>query len=92
MKVVRDTIKVKLKVKRSELFEGRYMYFKKVSALLRDKENSGNMQFKALRNRFYNSDLCQKYNVKEICGLKCIDTLEPMRSKASLELEFTVGD
>lgn len=92
MRVVKDTVKVKLHVKKSELFEGKYLYIQKVSALLKEKESLENAQYKTLRNKFYNSVFCKKYNVKEICGLKCIDVTDTMKGKASLELEFVVGE
>lgn len=92
MKVVKETMRLTLKVKRDELFEGRWLYYNKVSDKLRVFEESGNMQFKALRNKFYNSSFGGKYNLSEYKGLKCIDVLKPMKAKASLELVFEVED
>jgi hypothetical protein len=92
MKVVKNTINVTLKVKKDELFEGKYLYYNSVSAKLKELEDSDNLQYKALRNKFYNSSLCGKYNLKEVHGLKCIDVKKPMLAKASLELNFEMED
>jgi hypothetical protein len=60
--------------------------------MLKELEDKDNMKFKLLRNKFYNSSFGKKYNFKEICGLKCIDVIEPMAGKASLELTFEVEE
>jgi hypothetical protein len=90
MKVVKDTTKLTIKVRKSELFDGKYLYYNKVSEKLKEFEESDNMQFKALRNKFYNSSFGGKYNITSYKGLKCINVLEPMKAKASLELTFEV--
>lgn len=92
MKVVKNTINVTLNVKKSELFDGKYLYYNSVSSKLKELEDSDNMQYKALRNKFYNSSSCGKYNLKVVHDLKCIDVKKPMLAKASLELNFIVED
>jgi hypothetical protein len=39
----------------------------------------------------YNSKNCNKYNMKEIAGIMCIDVTNPMQGKASLDLTFEVA-
>ena len=94
MNIVKDTRQLTLKVKKSNLLEGRYLYITKLSTMLKELEDKDNLKFKLLRNKFYNSSFGKKYNFKEICGLKCIDVIEPMasNSKASLELTFEVEE
>lgn len=92
MKVVKNTIDITLKVKKSELLDGKYLYYNSVSAKLKEIEESDTLQYKALRNKFYNSSCCGKYNLAEVHGLKCIDVKKPMKAKASLELSFTLED
>ena len=38
MKVVKDTMKLTVKVKKSELFDGKYLYYNKVSEKLKEFE------------------------------------------------------
>ena len=51
-------------------------------------EKQKKLPYKKLRNKFYNSRACDKYNMQDIAGLACIDTKNPMKDKASLELVF----
>ena len=90
MNIVKHTEKVSLKVKRSALLEDKYLYITKLSAMLKALEDADNLKFKQLRNKFYNSSYGNKYNFKEVCGLKCIDVENPMKGKASLELDFEI--
>lgn len=92
MNVVKDVKQLTLKVSKSNLLEGRYLYVTKLTSMLKELEDKDNMKFKLLRNKFYNSSFGKKYNFKEICGLKCIDVIEPMTGKASLELTFEVEE
>lgn len=92
MKTIKETVKVELNVPKSLLFDNRYVYTEKVSALLGELENKEAMTYKALRIKFYNSMRGEKYNVKVICGMRFIDAVEPMVAgkKASLELSFKI--
>ncbi len=88
MKTIQSTDTVKLKVSKSELLEGKWLNFQLLSKKLGEIEKNNKMEYKSLRNKFYNSRACNKYNMKEIAGLSCIDIEEPMKGKASLELVF----
>ena len=88
MKVVKETMRVTIKVKKDELFEGRYLYYNTLSEKLKELEESGDMQFKALRNKLYNSSYGKKYNLVTYKGLKCLDVKDPIKAKASLEFDF----
>ena len=90
MKVVKDTVLVELTVKKEELLSGKYIYYENVSAKLKVLEESNNTQYKALRNKFYNSAYGNKYNIENVCGLRCLNVEDPMKAKASLELSFKV--
>lgn len=88
MRVVKQTVQVELEVSRNELIDGQYVHYECVSAKLKALEEKNNTQYKALRNKFYNSVASGKYNIICIYGLRCIDIKNPMRAKASLEIKF----
>jgi len=88
MKTIQNTEKIELKVNSSELLEGKWLNFQLLSKKLAEVEEKNKMVYKSLRNRLYNSRACNKYNMKEIAGLPCIDVENPMTGKASLELSF----
>jgi hypothetical protein len=91
MRPVKNTLNVQLPVSESrELINGKWAVISLVSSKLKDKENADNMEYKALRNRFYNSVQGGKYNVKMIAGVKCLDVDTPMKvgACASLEISF----
>ena len=88
MKTIQNTEKIELKVNSSELLEGKWLNFQLLSKKLAEVEEKNKMVYKSLRNRLYNSRACNKYKMKEIAGLPCIDVENPMTGKASLELSF----
>lgn len=88
MKPVLSTCEVTIKVKDSELIEGKWLNFQLLSKKLLDMEKEKNLAYKQLRNRMYNSMNCNKYNTEEKAGLKCVDVDNPMKSTASLKLSF----
>lgn len=89
MRTVKDVKTVKVKVEDKNLIEGKYIPYNIVSKKLADVEKENNYGYKSLRNRLYNSYACNKYNVVEKAGIKCIDIEEPMKVKrASLVLSF----
>lgn len=90
MNVVKATDSVTIKVKKAELFEDKWLNFQLLSKKLGDIEKKNNMAYKALRNKFYNSRACGKYNMTDIAGLQCINVIEPMKGVASLVLDFQV--
>lgn len=92
MKTVQSVTDVTIKVKDTELLEGRWLHFQLLSKKLGDMEQERNESYKQLRNKFYNSSACGKYNTSEIAGLKCIDIDNPMKGNASLVLSFTKED
>lgn len=88
MKTVQNIDKITIKVKDSELIEGRWLNYQLLSKKISDIEKAENRGYKSLRNKLYNSLACNKYNMKEVVGLKCIDTQEPMKATASLHITF----
>lgn len=88
MKTVQSTDTVTVKVTKDELIEGKWIPFQTVSKKLADMEKNGNMGYKSLRNKFYNSSACGKYNTTDKAGFKCIDIEKPMKGTASLVLVF----
>lgn len=89
MRTVKDVETIKVKVEDKNLIEGKYIPYNIVSKKLADVEKENNYGYKSLRNRLYNSYACNKYNVVEKAGIKCIDIEEPMKVKrASLVLTF----
>lgn len=88
MKTVQTVDTIKIKVQENELLEGKWIPFQSVSKKLADMEKNGNMGYKSLRNKLYNSSACGKYNTEDKAGFKCIDIEKPMKGTASLVLEF----
>lgn len=91
MKTIQSTEKVVIKVNDSELLDKKWLNFQLLSQKLGEEEQKRKMAYKSLRNRFYNSRACGKYDMKNIAGLPCINIENPMKGKASLELEFVRG-
>jgi hypothetical protein len=95
MRTIANTEKVTLKVTDNELIEGKWLNYELLSRKLGEQEKERGMGYKSLRNKLYNSINCNKYNMRTIAGLQCIDVDEPMQDsvtgakvRASLELEF----
>ena len=88
MKTVQSTETIQIKVLSSELLEGKWLNFQILSKKLGDIEVERGMDYKSLRNRFYNSRACGKYDMRDIAGLPFINVEEPMKGNASLILEF----
>ena len=91
MKTIQSTEKVVIKVNDSELLDKKWLNFQLLSQKLGEEEQKRKMAYKSLRNRFYNSRACGKYDMKDIAGLPCINVESPMKGEASLELEFVRG-
>lgn len=88
MKTVQSTETIHIKVLSSELLEGKWLNFQILSKKLGDIEVERGMDYKSLRNRFYNSRACCKYDMRDIAGLPFINVDEPMKGNASLILVF----
>ena len=88
MRTVQNTEIVNIEVSSAELLEGKWLNFQLLSKKLGDIEVERKLDYKSLRNRFYNSRACGKYDMKDIAGLACINVDEPMKGKASLVLSF----
>lgn len=88
MRTVKDTEKVTLKVTKSMLLQDRWISVPVVSELLKKEEEAKGLAFKYLRMKFYNSLNSNKYNTSTHIGLLFIDTENPVKATASLELEF----
>lgn len=91
MRVIADTKFVEVGIEKDLIFTDngkRYVCVQIVSDLLKKKEEADNLEHKSLRIRLYNSLHCEKYNVLDAFGMKWIDIDNPMKSKASLELNF----
>lgn len=88
MKTVQSIETIRIRVSDSELLEGKWLNFQLLSKKLGDIETERKMEYKSLRNRFYNSRACGKYTMMNIAGIPCVDVDKPMKGKASLMLEF----
>lgn len=88
MRTVQNTETINIKINKFELLEGKWLNFQLLSKKLADIEVERKMDYKSLRNRFYNSRACGKYDMKDIAGLPCINVKEPMKGNASLILTF----
>lgn len=90
MKTVQSVEAVAIKVGKQELLKDKWLSFQLLSKKLGGIEQEKGMAYKRLRNRLYNSKACGKYNMETIAGMLYIDTSDPMKGKASLELSFEV--
>lgn len=88
MKTVQNMETVELEVTSAELLENKWLNFQLLSKKLGEVEVARKLEYKSLRNRFYNSRACGKYDMKDIAGLACINVDEPMKGEASLILSF----
>ena len=90
MRTVVSTDSITIKVTKDELIKDKWLSFQLLSKKLCDIENANNMEYKKLRNKMYNSQACGKYNAEVVAGMRCINTANPMKGKASLEIKFEV--
>lgn len=88
MKTITHTEKVTIKVSKEELLEGKWLAYTLLSAKIAEIEKKENLGYKSYRTKLYNSYAGNKYNVEIKAGIKCINVDEPMKSTASLALEF----
>ena len=88
MKTVQSSETVVLEVTEAELLDKKWLNFQLLSKKLGEIEKKKKMEYKVLRNKFYNSRACGKYDMKDIAGLPCINVDQPMKGEASLILEF----
>lgn len=91
MKTVQSIETIKVKVSKDELLNDKFISFQLLSKKLGEIEQQNKMGYKYLRNRFYNSRACNKYNMETIAGILYIDTINPMKGTASLTLTFEVA-
>lgn len=93
MRTIEGTEKVTVTVKTSELFEGKWLSYTVLSKKLLDKEKEGNMNYKTLRSRLYNTEHAGKLHTEEKAGMKFINIENPMKTaNASLVLSFLVEE
>lgn len=93
MKTIKSVEKITLQVCNKELLNGKYVSLMKVASKLRDYEKEKNLGYKSLRTKFYNSCMCNKYNIVEFAEIRFLDVENPMKvDKASLILEFVHKD
>lgn len=91
MNTIKNTEKLTISIDKRDLFEGEWLNLQLLSQKIHDVEKENNMAYKALRNRLYNSRYCNKYNLRDIAGIICINVKEPMASsQASLILNFEI--
>lgn len=90
MKTVQSIDVVEIEVDKTELLRNEWLNFQLLSKKLGDIEKAKEMPYKHLRNKFYNSRACNKYNMIDIAGIPCINVKDPMTGKASLILTFKV--
>lgn len=90
MRTVQNVETVNIKVSKNDLLNDKWLSFQLLSKKLGEIEQNKGMTYKNLRNRFYNSRACGKYNMETIAGIVYIDTKKPMKGTASLQLSFEV--
>lgn len=90
MRIIKETTEITLKVKKSYLYNKKWLSVQVISQLLQDEEEKKKLGYKSLRNKFYNSVSSDKYNVEKFIGLDFINIEEPMKAMASLTLKFEI--
>ena len=90
MRTVQNVETVNIKVSKNDLLNDKWLSCQLLSKKLGEIEQNKGMTYKNLRNRFYNSHACEKYNMETIAGILYIDTKKPMKGTASLQLSFEV--
>ena len=90
MRVIKETTEVKLEIKKSNIYKGKWLAVPLLSNILQDKEEKEKLGYKNLRNKFYNSVSSGKYNIEKFIGLDFINIENPMKAKASLTLKFEI--
>ena len=88
MKTIKNAKAITIKTDEKELINGKWMCLKLLSEKVKDLEKSQSLEYKALRVNLYNSVACDKYNISTVSGVRCIDTANPMKAPASLEITF----
>lgn len=91
MKTIKNTTTICVKVTDNELINGKWFSLQLLSKKVAEIEKEQNVGYKSYRCKMYNSIACNKYNVEVISGIKCIDTENPMKATASLEVTFKRG-
>lgn len=92
MKKIKDSVSVTLAYDKSELLDGEWLPYVKVSSKLRVLEQSQTLAYRTLTNRLYNSYKGNRYKTKLVCGFNCISVRETMtREDSSLVLKFCEG-
>ena len=90
MRIIKETTEITLKVKKSYLYNKKWLSVQVISQLLQDEEEKKKLGYKSLRNKFYNSVSSDKYNAEKFIGLDFINIEEPMKAMASLTLKFEI--
>lgn len=88
MKTVQSVENITITVTKDELLINKWLSFKLLSKKLKEIEQQEKMTYKQLRNKFYNSRACNKYNMETIAGIDYINIENPMKAVASLALSF----
>ena len=92
MRTIKDISEVTVTVKKSYLFDNKYLGIQVLSEMLRATEERENLGYKKLRNKMYNSLGADKYNTITRFGITFIDIEKPMKNTASLKLNFVKED
>lgn len=93
MRTITNPVTVTVITYQDELIDGQWLNVKLLSDRLKHMEMSKGMGYKELRSKFYNSIHAEKYNITNTSyGFDCIDIINPMQEKASLELSFVVKE
>lgn len=90
MRIIKETTEVTLKVKKSYIYNEKWLSVQVISSLLQEEEEKKKLGYKSLRNKFYNSVSSDKYNVEQFIGLDFINIKDPMKAMASLTISFEI--
>lgn len=87
-----DTERLTLDITNERLLDGRYISFASLAGMVRKYEESHSIPGKKLQVKLYNSLYGGKYPVMEMYGVRFVDTRTPVKSDASLVIDFIKGD
>lgn len=89
MRPVANTKNVTVEVTNDDVIEEKWLPFLTLTKKLSVLEKADKQPHKEYCKRFYNSNRCEKYNIRTVAGLKFIDVDEPMKEEvASLHISF----
>ena len=88
MRTVTDVSDVTIRITNKDVLYEEWIPFELLSLKLSEQEKIDNVPNNDYRTRLYNSTRLDKFVMKTFAGVKCVNIVEPMKAKASINLKF----